>query len=220
MTANKQPKKDLAALLAEEGEAAEANPDAPITEATTFTRGHGRSKTLQIRLNPEELEELERTAASRGLPTSTVAREAILRLIRPAELRSADGRRLVEGFARYVDSLAAVPIAVPVVAARSTTAPARPTGESFEKGVATGQFLVSPLEGRLATMDAAFPEAYAAASRSVHQQHQPGAPATQLEVSHLMTMLRLVAELTAELADRAAAYEPREEPTSGVRSGG
>lgn len=121
MTAKKEPKKDLAALLAEEAEAAELNPDAPITEATTVTRGHGRSKTLQIRLNPEELEELERVAASRGLPTSTVAREAILRLIRPAQLRSADARRLVESFARYVDSLdAPAPSGVYTVSPRST----------------------------------------------------------------------------------------------------
>jgi hypothetical protein len=65
--------------LAEEAETVEANPEAPMTDVTTVTRGHGRSRTLQIRLNPEELEELERVAASRGLPTSTVAREAILR---------------------------------------------------------------------------------------------------------------------------------------------
>ena len=105
MTAQKEAKKDLAALLEEEGAAIEANPDAPITSATTVTRGHGRSKTLQVRLNPEELEELERIAASRGLPTSTVAREAILRLISPAQARSADARRLVDSFARYLDSL-------------------------------------------------------------------------------------------------------------------
>ena len=104
MTAKKATKKDLAALLAEEAEAIDANRDAPITDATTVTRGHGRSKTLQIRLNPEEIEELERVAASRGLPTSTVAREAILRLIRPAAARSAAVRQLVDDFARYLES--------------------------------------------------------------------------------------------------------------------
>lgn len=100
----KETKKDLTALLAEEADAIDANRDAAITEAATVSRGHGRSKTLQVRLNPEELEELERVAASRGLPTSTVAREAILRLIRPAATRSAAARRLIEDFARYLDS--------------------------------------------------------------------------------------------------------------------
>lgn len=107
MTAKKQSKEDVAALLEEEAAAIDADRDAPITDATTVTRGHGRSKTLQIRLNPEELEELERIAASRGLPTSTVAREAILRLIRPVEARAAAASRLVDEFARYVDSLVA-----------------------------------------------------------------------------------------------------------------
>jgi|SRR5271157_3170617 len=104
MTAKKRTKKEIAALLEEEAEAIDADRDAPITDATTVTRGHGRSKTLQIRLNPEELEELERVAASRGLPTSTVAREAVLRLVRPAEARSADRRRIADQLVRYLDS--------------------------------------------------------------------------------------------------------------------
>ncbi|MGO9155861.1 hypothetical protein [Mycobacterium sp.] len=104
MTAKKRTKKEIAALLEEEAEAIDADRDAPITDATTVTRGHGRSKTLQIRLHPEELVELERVAASRGLPTSTVAREAVLRLVRPAEARSADRRRIADQLVRYLDS--------------------------------------------------------------------------------------------------------------------
>ncbi|WP_255604849.1 hypothetical protein [Mycolicibacterium xanthum] len=98
---------NLADLLAEEGDAVEADPNAPIT-TSTVTRGNGRSKTLQIRLNPEELEELERIAAARGLPTPTVAREAILRLTRPAEARSAVAAELVDGFSRYRDTVQTV----------------------------------------------------------------------------------------------------------------
>jgi hypothetical protein len=106
MTAKKAvTKKGLAKVLAEETEAIDANRDAPITDATTVTRGHGRSKTLQVRLNPDELDELERAAANRGLPTSTVAREAILHLIRPHAARSNAARRLVDDFARYLDTL-------------------------------------------------------------------------------------------------------------------
>src|SRR4051812_40117111 len=103
MTNDREPD-DVRAILEEESEGIEANPDAPITDSK-ITRGHGRSKTLQIRLNEEELRQLEQLAGSRGLPTSTVAREAILRLIRPDEQRSAAARRLVEEFARYVDSV-------------------------------------------------------------------------------------------------------------------
>lgn len=104
----RQKTKDLTALLDEEAEAIEADRDAPITNSTV-SRGNGRSKTLQIRLNPEELDELERIAADRGLPTSTIAREAILRLIHPEVARSAAASRLVDEFARYVSELRSPP---------------------------------------------------------------------------------------------------------------
>jgi hypothetical protein len=104
MAAKGNRKDDLAALLREEAEAVEANPDAPITQSTNVTRGKSRSKTLQVRLNPDEFQELESLADSRGLPTSTVAREAILRLVRPDMYRSAVASRLVDEFAHYIDS--------------------------------------------------------------------------------------------------------------------
>lgn len=40
-----------------------------------------RSKVLQVRLNPEELEAMERIAAARDVPVSTVARDQLLALI-------------------------------------------------------------------------------------------------------------------------------------------
>ncbi|ODR03271.1 hypothetical protein BHQ15_17865 [Mycolicibacillus koreensis] len=98
--------KELEALLKEEAAASEKNRDAPIPEGATVTRGNGRSKVLQIRLNPDELEELERVAASRGLPPSTLAREAILRFIRPGEAQTESRRRLVDEFTRYLDATA------------------------------------------------------------------------------------------------------------------
>jgi predicted DNA-binding protein len=98
--------KDIAAILDEEAEAIDADREAPVTESSKVTRGNGsRSKTLQIRLNAEELHELERLASKRGLPTSTLAREAILRLIEPAASRSAAASRVVDEFSRYVDLL-------------------------------------------------------------------------------------------------------------------
>ena len=58
------------------------------------------TKTLQVLLTPDEHEELERLADSRGLSTSAVAREAILRLVRagrPAFCRgSSVGPRLAD----------------------------------------------------------------------------------------------------------------------------
>ena len=54
------------------------------------TRGHDRAKTLQIRLNEDELRELVALAANRGLPVSTVARQLLLQSLAPAEdLKSA-----------------------------------------------------------------------------------------------------------------------------------
>ena len=58
--------------------------------------------TLQVMLTPEEHEELERLAVSRGLSTSTVAREAILRLVRSeAAPHSAEDRRLAQDWQIY-----------------------------------------------------------------------------------------------------------------------
>ena len=60
------------------------------------------TKTLQVLLTPEEHEELERLADSRGLSAPTVAREAILRLVRAeAAPGSAEDRRLVQDWQIY-----------------------------------------------------------------------------------------------------------------------
>ena len=95
----------VAAVIAEEVAAIEAGRDAPIPESAKISRGYGRSKILQVRLNPDELAELEQLAAKRGLPTSTVAREAIMRLIRPDVARTAAASRLMDDFARYIATL-------------------------------------------------------------------------------------------------------------------
>jgi uncharacterized protein YegP (UPF0339 family) len=104
----KRQDRDIAALIEDEVAAIEADRDAPIPDSANVSRGHGRSKTLQVRLNPDEFAELERLAASRGLPTSTVAREAIIRLIRPYVARTVAASRLVDEFARYIDTIGVV----------------------------------------------------------------------------------------------------------------
>jgi hypothetical protein len=79
--------KDLIAQEAEAAELAEQTGDdhAPLPEGTNVTRGHGRSRTLQIRLNGSEYDELEMLAKSRDLPVSTVARNLLLTAISPTD---------------------------------------------------------------------------------------------------------------------------------------
>jgi predicted DNA binding CopG/RHH family protein len=66
-----------------EAEAAEADQtDRPIPAHVKVGRpNRARSKVLQVRLNPDELDAVERIAAQRGLPASTVARERLLQMI-------------------------------------------------------------------------------------------------------------------------------------------
>jgi hypothetical protein len=109
----RQGEDDVAALIEDEVAAIEADPDVPLTHSSKISRGHNRSRTLQVRLNPDEFAELERLAAGRELPTSTLAREAIIRLIRPDIARKAAANRLVEEFARYVDTLDNRPRSMP-----------------------------------------------------------------------------------------------------------
>ena len=79
--------KDLIDQEAEAAEAAEATTDehAPLSKGTKVTRGHGRSRTLQIRLNETEYDELEQLAKARDLPTSTVARSLLLSSLSPSD---------------------------------------------------------------------------------------------------------------------------------------
>lgn len=73
---------DRLAQLGDEAEAGEADQtDRPIPAHVKVTRGNARSKVLQVRLNEDEFAAIERIAARRELPASTVAREQLLKLI-------------------------------------------------------------------------------------------------------------------------------------------
>jgi len=79
---------ELKDLLDAEGaavEAAEADQESSARTDVTVTRGHDRAKTLQIRLNDDELGELTALAADRGLPVSTIARQLLLQSLVPAD---------------------------------------------------------------------------------------------------------------------------------------
>ena len=74
------------ARAAGESEAGYGGPDASHDGAglpahVTVTRGHPGTTVLPVRLDDVELAALERIAAERELPVSTVAREQLLRLI-------------------------------------------------------------------------------------------------------------------------------------------
>lgn len=89
-------------LLEAEGRAAEAGKDAPLQPGTKVSRGHGRSKTLQIRLNDDEYAALEAMAVAQHLPLSTMVRSLIVASTRKAgEVRTG---RLTE-LRREVDNL-------------------------------------------------------------------------------------------------------------------
>lgn len=83
---------DKLAAIAADAEAAEVDQtDHPIPEHVTVSRpNRARSKVLQVRLNPDEFEAIERIAAGRGLPPSTVARERLLAMIREDQGGEAD----------------------------------------------------------------------------------------------------------------------------------
>ncbi len=83
----------------QEGDDMSELPDEEVTDAPT---GDACSTTLQVLLHVDELDELERIATDRGVSTSAVAREAILRLVRAeAAPRSVEDRRLAQDWQIY-----------------------------------------------------------------------------------------------------------------------
>lgn len=69
---------DIEELIAAQATASESNKDAELKPGTTVSRGHARSKTLQVRLNEAEYDALAALAVERGLPVSTLARDVLL----------------------------------------------------------------------------------------------------------------------------------------------
>ena len=82
--------KDLLDAEGSAAEAAEADQESSARTDVRVSRGHDRAKTLQIRLNEDELGELVALAQDRGLPVSTVARQLLLQSLAPGDdLKSA-----------------------------------------------------------------------------------------------------------------------------------
>lgn len=91
-------------LIAAEAAASEQNKDAELQPGTKITRGHGRAKTLQIRLNYEEFTALARAAEERGIPVSTLARDLLLRELEGA---GEDPQAVIARMRSDLDTLAA-----------------------------------------------------------------------------------------------------------------
>lgn len=91
-------------LIAAEATASEQNKDAELKPGTKVTRGHGRSKTLQVRLNDDEFAALARVAEERGIPVSTLARDLLLRELEGA---GEDPQAVIARMRSDLDALAA-----------------------------------------------------------------------------------------------------------------
>lgn len=67
--------------VAREAEEAEvyADPQAPLPPGVRVTRGHDRTRVLQIRLSEDEYRSLADRAARQDVPASTLARDVLLR---------------------------------------------------------------------------------------------------------------------------------------------
>ena len=74
-------------LLDAESDAAEQmkDGDSDVDVNGPIARGHPRSRTLQVRLSPEEYERIQDAADVRGIPVSTMARAYLLQVIEPAD---------------------------------------------------------------------------------------------------------------------------------------
>ncbi|MCW0191166.1 MULTISPECIES: plasmid mobilization protein [Rhodococcus erythropolis group] len=90
----------LDAALAERVEI-ESAPDAEARSDVRVTRGHGRTRVLQVRLNADELAEMQARADQQGLPVSTVARTMLLDQLRA----DTDPHRLARDLHRLADMI-------------------------------------------------------------------------------------------------------------------
>jgi len=87
--------KKIDELLTAEAKAVEeveatSDPNAPLPAHAKVTRGHSRSRNLQVRFRDDEFDQLAAYARERGLPISTVVRMLVLQATVPAnDLKSA-----------------------------------------------------------------------------------------------------------------------------------
>ncbi|MBX3195679.1 MAG: hypothetical protein KF727_11360 [Microbacteriaceae bacterium] len=75
---------DLIASEVEAAEQASADPAASLPSRVRVTRGHDRTRVLQVRLSEEEFAALSERADAHHVPASTLARDVLMRNLRSA----------------------------------------------------------------------------------------------------------------------------------------
>ena len=84
-------------MLDQMGAEAEATKDNPMPEGTVWNRPNlARSVTFSLRLNPEELAEVQAVAEDRGIPASTLVRGWIVRQLAAERGAPSDTAAVIE----------------------------------------------------------------------------------------------------------------------------
>jgi hypothetical protein len=97
---------EIQRLVAEEAAASEANPDAPMPATSTVSRpNRARSTVYSIRLNPEEVAEVQALADAAGLPPSTLVRSWIIERIRAEHGGTSDAEAELRAAQRHLAHL-------------------------------------------------------------------------------------------------------------------
>ncbi|MGH2719366.1 MAG: hypothetical protein ACRDJU_12405 [Actinomycetota bacterium] len=96
----------IARLVAEEAEASDENPDAPLSASSASSRpNRARSTVYSIRLNPHEVAEVQSLAEVAGLPASTLVRSWIIERIRDEHGELSDAESELRAAQRHLAHL-------------------------------------------------------------------------------------------------------------------
>jgi hypothetical protein len=97
---------EIQRLVAEEAAASEANPDAPIPATSTVSRpNRARSTVYSIRLNPEEVAEVQALADAAGVPPSTLVRSWIIERMQAEHGETSDAEAELRAAQRHLAHL-------------------------------------------------------------------------------------------------------------------
>jgi hypothetical protein len=90
-------------LVAEEAAASDANPEAPVPDGATLSRpNRARFTVYSIRLNTEEVAEVQALAEVAGLPASTLVRSWIIERIRSEHGEESDAETELRAAQRHL----------------------------------------------------------------------------------------------------------------------
>ena len=97
---------EIERLVAEEAAASEANPDTPVPATSRLSRpNRARSIVYSIRLNPDEVAEVQALASTAGLPASTLVRSWIVERIRAEHGEVSDAEAELHAAQRHLAHL-------------------------------------------------------------------------------------------------------------------